>query len=305
MSVRLEKTWQRYGLETTAALRDLAQIHADSHPGLVMLDDNQAIYEPQSYGQFFEDKHLEPSFLTDIATTTNPNFPKMLDQLRKQNDTLGHINILGEFLNRGHSGVVIGPHGDITDPAFIEVAVRALLHENKFQVDAGLIVNKIVGHLAYKLFEGADPLPAVDVMQMVGDVWMTYPPSARMRAKGLERRVTGTFNSYAKRRIDKRMGQGGYLLFLAASGETDKPLTEDPTTIRLAPVQGGTVDIMNSHIVLPVGIDLASSQLGLAGRPRTVGNQDTADEMMHEIAGWLNDNAAPITGKNYRYADAA
>jgi hypothetical protein len=300
--MKLAEVWEQFGGETTDALRELAGIHADLHPKLAMLENDPDRYRFQSYGQFFKGEQIEPDVMNQLATIANPGFPALLEQLRAQNDQVGHIDTVGEFLARGHSAIVIGPHGDITDPAFVEVGTKIILRENGYPSDTGLIVNKILGHLAYKLSDDGEPTPTVPLMQMGGDVWMTYPPSKRMRAKGLERLVTNTFNKNAKRRITRRLGQGGYALFVAASGETDKPLPEEPDTIELARVQPATASLMAGHIVLPVGVDLTSNTIGFAGNPTTLREPGEIDEMMGGIADWLNINVSQVTGKAYRYA---
>ncbi|MDQ2973085.1 MAG: hypothetical protein M3Q79_01215 [bacterium] len=299
---KVAKIWQEHGTQTTEILRSLASNHVGGR--IELLENDQATHPYQGYGQFYEGFNLPLEVITETASSADPNFGSMLDQLRDDNSRSGIISNMGEWLKEGKSGVVLTPHKNITDPGFVEAAVAIVLKEAGYEFRNGLVVSKLLGHLAYKLYDDSPAVPTVPIMQMAGDAWMTFPPSSRMRSSGLERIVTGYFNDFAKWRLSKTMKHGGYLLFLAGSGETDKPDKNNPEIINLARAQDGTLEITDGYMSFGAAVSLETGQMGISTKlERLSKDTGTVHEIMRQNADWLNIHDSPLTGKRYFYQE--
>ncbi|MDQ3093728.1 MAG: hypothetical protein M3Q70_00940 [bacterium] len=300
---KVAKIWEEHGNRSTEILRDLAGNHVSGR--IELLPDDQDAHPYQGYGQFYPRIELPPGVLTDTASSASSDFKGMLEQLRADNEKLGVISAMGEWLKEGKSGVVLSPHEKIIEPGFIEAAVSIILAEEGYTFKNGLVVSKLLGHLAYKLYDDSPAAPTVPIMQMAGDAWMTFPPSSRMKASGLERVVTGYFNDFAKWRIGRTMKQGGYLLFLAGSGETDKPAPDDTNTIILARAQDGTLEMTDGYMAFGAAANLETGQMGIASTLSRLSKvSGTVHDIMEQNSRWLNERVSPRLGKNYIYQRA-
>lgn len=269
-------------------------------------------HEPDTYpGQTGVSAKGSPNDLAVIsmfAHTAQPKYTEVLAQLEHQAESSERIDVIGEHLAAGGNVELITNHGDLIDVAVAHAALYTVLHKRGYeQIKTGIIISKMIAYLEHKF--GDEYMPCVSVLQLLeNDTFLSYPrtPSAQahmshadsLRNKGHIK----THNLLMRQKIERRLGKGGLLLAMAASGSTDKPLSYDRHTISLGRVGQGTVKLMQQPrtLVAPMAVWYKGEEpvMEIAETPRLIGSDAEAHGVMYDIAAALT---VRVPGKAFNY----
>ncbi len=166
-------------------------------------------------------------------------------------------------------------------------------------------------------------LPAVEVLQNLCRIYLSIPQTATRRRSRLSPEVVRANNTVMRHALQDRLGRGGQLLAMAASGSQDISLAanlahrvratwrqrrgEDPgpaQSLHLQPLYRGTISLMLDAVdVLPVAICLDATRPACElGQITRVGDTDDCHRVMEWIAG-AHQRATGVATVYHRHED--
>lgn len=266
---------------------------------------------PGQVGISVEGTVMDGPMVDTIAVAAQPLYPELRAALAKNEK---EIDMVGELLRGGNSVIMATNHGDLIDIAVTHAALFSNLEHRGFKIhdtnveddgyraQTGIIISKMVAFLAYRL-EGLDPAPCTEVLKILeNETYLSIPKTESSRNRLLDRvlpRLVKDHNVKMRDAVKHKMGEGSLLLALAASGTTDKPKADDPTTIAMETIGTGTIDFMQQPdtYVAPIAVWYKSGQpiMEFADVPRVIRTEEEAHRMMGRIATTLSTKVPDLT----------
>lgn len=278
------------GEQLITDLQTWAQEYADSSEGRMQV----LPYEPGVYpgqdGFSVEGEPNAAAVVDSIATVAQPRYPELLGLLHEQEEQTSRVSMIGELLNGGNNVILTTNHSDLIDIAIAQAAVYSTLRHQGYEMETSIIISKMVAFLGYKL--GEDFAPAAEVLKLLEtETFLSYPKTESTK-KHLKDRILPNeidkHNRDMRRGVIHRLGQGGLLLAMAASGTTDKPKPETPAVMQMGRLGNGTLDLMMQPktYVAPMAIWYKDDQavMELADIPRVMLDEEYAHKAMGKIA---------------------
>lgn len=236
-----------------------------------------------------------------IALIAQPKYGELVADLRSQEALNQRIAMAGELLGEGNNVIISTNHGDLIDIAVTHAAVYAELVRQGHEPRTGIIISKMISYLAYRL--GEEFVPCTNVLEILEhDTFLSYPKTESTKKHLRDRIIPSEADRHNKRLrkdLHQKLGEGGLLLAMAASGTTDKPLDGDPTTIGMGKLGAGTMDILSAErtytLPLAVWYKHGHTILRPADIPRRITSKEKAHHMMQKIAGLLTKTTEDTT----------
>lgn len=276
-------------------LQRWAQEYADASRGVMTV----LPYDPEVYAaQEPRTTHISGApqaigIIDNIAAVAQPKFNELVEDLQASEDMGQRIAMAGELLEGGNNVIVSTNHGDLIDVAVVHAAVYAELVRQGYQPKTGIVISKMIAYLAYRL--GDEFVPCTNVLEILeNDTFLSYPRTESTKRHIRDRIIppeADRHNKRVRREIQQRLGEGGVLLAMAASGTTDKPSQTKPGVIEMGALGHGTVDVMATErtYTLPVAVWYKDEHriLRPADIPRRINTTKKAHAMMQGISGVL------------------
>ncbi len=249
----LTAKWKRNQQTVTAELRALAVKHSSS-PGsrLSLIADDPKRYPGQGIRSKI-DAYPQTSIkdMCELAKIAEPNFDGMLAATREAHQT-SILKFLIQYLRLGNSFSMITLHEeDPTDIAFAGAVVRARMAELKHDAGFGLVMSKMMAHLGLVVTDGMEPYPTVDALQLMGDVYLSFPRTRTVRSSNLGGDVVSLYNKKMRHEFRHAMNRGNYVGCVAVTG-TRGYTEDDQPEVRVIPGVTETTAKMVSGMLLPV-----------------------------------------------------
>lgn len=238
--------------------------------------------------------HADIGTINSVAIEAQPVYEKLQKDFNIHDVALARIAMAGELMqDDGNSVILSTNHGDLIDIAVAHAAVHTELVRQNYTPKTGIVISKMVSYLAYNIMD--DYIPCVEVLKILeDDVFLSYPrtESAKLHLRDkIFPPEADRHNKELRKLIQHKLGEGGLLLAMAASGTTDKPINGDDSCVVMGALGHGTVDLMQTSktYTLPVGIWYKGGHtiLRAADIPRRIKTHEQADAMMLEIADTL------------------
>lgn len=284
----LVQKWKTNRTLVTSELRRLALEHAET-PGskLALIPDNPKVYKGQGiHRKVPASKEADPSIVRALAGAAEPMFDGMLNIAREQEDKTGLFRTLGEFLKSGQSLAVITLHeheADATDIAFAQGVVQCMLSELGYTPSFGNVIGKIMPHLGYKFSTDAPPTPTVDALQLMGDVFLSFPRTKAIQESDIADDFVSAYNGNMRLQAKLAKRSGNYILGVAPTGTRGRIDAEDASITRIHHVNPASQKLV-SGFVLPVVIRLQQENpFFKALRPVAITDMNDMNTTMHEL----------------------
>lgn len=286
-------------------LQTWAGEYADSSNGIM-----QALpYDPEKYpaqdSLYCVGEPGAGAVVDGIAEIAQPRYHEALTLLRDQEEQTGLVSMAGELLAGGNNVELVTNHSDLIDIAVAQAALYSTLVRENYSMKTGIIISKMVAFLAYKL--GDDFAPCNDVLKILeSETYLSYPKTESTK-KHLKDRLLPTkidrHNRKLRDHITDKLGEGGLLLAMAASGTTDKLSPTNPSTMVMSKIGHGTMELMQQPrtYVLPMAIWYKGEQvvMEICDIPRVIKDETMAHGAMERIADTLTNSTEDL---NFVYA---
>lgn len=237
----------------------------------------------------------EADVIDSIAEAAQPEYHKLKHDLRTDEASRLHVDVAGELINGGNSVILATGHGDLIDIAEAHAGLYTELVRQGSKPRTAIMISKMISYLGFKL--GEDFTPCTDLLKILEDeIFLSYPRTESTK-KHLRDRLfppkADRHNKELRKDVRGKLGEGGLLLAMAASGTTDKPINGDPSKILMGPLGHGTMEIMQADrtYVLPAGIWYQNGHtiFRTTDIPRRITEEAEAHRMMQSIAHTLTE----------------
>lgn len=289
----------------------MAERHIDLSRGRMELlpADPQKYPAQQLDSHWVEGDPQHAGLVEIVATQAEHRFPTFMEQL-KSPENQASLRLYGEILKRGNNIMLVTNHGDTIDIALALAGPYCQLDQMGYEHKTGIIISKMISRIAYILDPSTPSIPAVDALKLAcDDVFLSFPRTESMRQSKVFSFVPDHIDRHNRKirsEISDRQSHGeGYLLGVAGSGSTDKPLADDPNTLVMGGLSEGTMKMMQEPrtFVLPMAVWLHDEQPVFKLRElRAVTTPAEAHAVMQDIATTLNQE---VSGKKFIYSPQA
>lgn len=283
-------------------LRRLAQPHVEASGGLfTLLEHDEAEYAAQSLGTWHVDGTPQDVGVVEwIAKGIEPRFGAFTEALAAREKEAREISRIGEQLHKGQNIILVSNHGDLKDIAYTLAAYYIKLKEQGYRFHSSLVMSKIISFIGV----GEHGDPAINILKNVCDEeYFSFPRTRSIEESKIAGSLVDGYNFRVRKAMEHRLGRGGNLFAMAASGTTDKPLAEDDGIVSMGKVSHGTAKLMmtGNSLVVPVAVWLDKEGVVFepCDIPRAVNSEDDAHAVMARIADTLTKN---VPGKRFLYA---
>lgn len=273
-------------------LRTWASEHAERSKGIMTL----LPHDPEEYPAQSPDcvslpgEPKDVGIIDSIAAIAQPKYGALVEDMRNYDASNLRLDMAAELLEDGNNVIVSTNHGDLVDIAVAHAAVYTELAHRGLEPSTGIIIGKMITYLGYKL--GDEFVPCTSVLEILEhNTFFSYPKTESSRIHLLDRIITPEaerHNKELRKAVGKKLGEGGVLLAMAASGTTDKPISQDPTKIAMGPLGPGTMKILEHEktytLPLAVWYNGQHAVMRCADIPRRITTEEKAHTMMQRIA---------------------
>lgn len=252
----LRQKWRKNNKLVTSELRKLAAEHAAT-PGskLTLIPDNPKLHKGQGiHRKVPVSDAASPEMVLALAGVAEPMFGGMLELAREQQEETGLFTTLGEVARSGQSFTTITLHeheADATDIAFGQGVIQCMLAELNYRPRFGNVVSKIMPHLGYRFKEDNPPTPTVSALQLMGDVFLSFPRTPAIQNSAIAEDFVGAYNANMRLQAHHAKKKGNYVLGVAPTGTRGRIDEEDPMLTHILGVNPATVKLI-SGLVVPV-----------------------------------------------------
>lgn len=291
----------RSGEQLIVDLQEWAQEYADSSNGRLEV----LPYDPHTYkgqdGFYVPGSPSHHSLVDIVAKQAQERYDELYEQLDINEKQTGRVAKIGRLLADNKSVQIMTNHGDLIDVAVAHAALYSMLQKQGHTAKTGIIISKMIAFLAYKL--GEDPTPCTDVLPILEtETYLSYPKTESAK-KHLRNKFLPTeiekHNTAMKKRVVEKLGEGGLLLAMAASGSTDKPTAPGSSVITMQRVGKGTAELLKTEHtqVVPVAISYSGDRpvLEVCDIPRLYTNEAMVHSGMRQIASTLTEKVPDQT----------
>lgn len=289
----------------------MAERHiALSHGRMELLPGDPQKYPAQQLDSHWVEGDPQHAGLVEIiATQAESRFPIFMEQL-KSPESQAQLKTCGEILKRGNNIMLVTNHGDTIDIALALAGPYCQLDQLGYSHKTGIIISKMISRIGYILDPSTPSIPAVDALKLAcDDVFLSFPRTESMRKSKVFSFVPDHIDRHNKKIrsliADRQTDDTGYLLGVAGSGSTDKPLENDLDTYLMGGLSVGTMNMMQDSrtFVLPMAVWLHDEQpIFKFCALRSVTSPEEAHGVMQDIAQTLNQE---VSGKKFIYMPQA
>lgn len=270
----LPQKWKRNKDTVTAELRTQAQKHANRpNSRLGMLPNNHKRHSGRGIERRVKAlSEVTPAEVRRLAGMAEPNFEKMLGMILDDPRRREQFRLLGAVAKSGTKTTIITLHDENpVDIAIAQALTVCVEDELGYQPKTGLVLSKIMAHLGFELTPGAKPIPAVDLLRIMGNVYFSFPRTDSIKESDIADDVIGMYNASLRHLVAKDRRRGDFVLAAAPTGTMGRPNELDNSVLDIAPVKEATVGMI-SGLVLPMVLRVFKNEPFLEVLPITLVN---------------------------------